>query len=63
MVLDLPAIFAPCYDNAAYAVRIDYDQPPPEPFRPGDEIWADALLRGAGLRGQRSGGDGEGAGA
>src|SRR5947199_6591743 len=55
VVLDLPAIFAHCYDNGAYAVRVDYDQPPPEPFRRDDEAWADALLRNAGLRGQSSG--------
>jgi hypothetical protein len=49
VVLDLPSIFAQCYDNGAYAVRVDYDQPPPEPFRPDDGAWADALLRDAGL--------------
>ncbi len=55
VVLDLPSIITHCYDNGAYAVRVDYDQPPPEPFRPEDEAWADALLRSAGLRGQSSG--------
>ena len=63
VVLDLPSIITHCYDNGAYAVRVDYDQPPPEPFRPDDEAWADALLRDAGLRGQRSGGVSEEAGA
>jgi uncharacterized protein DUF4058 len=55
VVLDLPSIFTQCYDNGAHAVRVDYDQPPPEPFRPDDEAWADALLRNAGLRGQSGG--------
>jgi hypothetical protein len=50
VVLDLPTIFARCYDNGAYAARVDYNQPPPDPFRPDDETWADGLLREAGLR-------------
>jgi hypothetical protein len=57
VVLDLPSIFAHCYDNGAYAVRVDYNPPPPKPFRPDDEAWADALLRSAGLRGESSGGE------
>src|SRR5207245_871374 len=32
VVLDLPSIFAHSYDNGAYAFRVVYDQPPPEPF-------------------------------
>lgn len=52
VVLDLPAIFARCYDNGAYTARIDYNRPPPEPLRPEDAEWADALLRASGLRGQ-----------
>jgi hypothetical protein len=52
VVLDLPSIFARCYDNGAYAARIDYNQPPPEPFRTDDAEWADVLLREAGLRGR-----------
>ena len=63
VVLDLPSIFTQCYDNGAYAVRVDYEQPPPEPFRPEDEAWADALLRTAGLRGPSRGGDSEAPGA
>jgi len=54
-VLDLPTVFTQCYANGAYAARIDYDQPPSEPFRPEDEAWADALLRDAGLRGKGPG--------
>ena len=57
MVLDLPSTFAQSYDNGAYAVRVDYDQPPPEPFRPDDAAWTDTLLRNAGLRDSGSGGD------
>jgi len=52
VVMDLPAIFTRCYDNGAYVARIDYNQPPPEPFCPDDAAWADALLRAAGLRGR-----------
>ena len=55
VVLDLPGVFAQCYDNGAYSMRVDYNQPPAEPpFRPDDETWTDALLRSAGLRGQGS---------
>jgi uncharacterized protein DUF4058 len=52
VVLDLPSIFDRCYDNGAYAARVDYNQPPPDPFRTDDDPWADTLLREAGLRGQ-----------
>jgi hypothetical protein len=55
VVLDLPTVFTQCYANGAYAARIDYDQPPSEPFRPEDEAWADALLRDAGPRGKGPG--------
>jgi hypothetical protein len=50
VVLDLPAVFARCYDNGAFPMRVDYTQPPPETFRPDDEEWADSMLREAGLR-------------
>ncbi|MBI3944375.1 MAG: DUF4058 family protein [Armatimonadetes bacterium] len=50
VVLDLPAVFTRSYDAGAYAARIDYNQPPPEPLRPDDAEWADALLKAAGLR-------------
>ena len=50
VVLDLPAIFAQSSDNGAYAVRVDYDQPPPEPFRPDDEAWAQERGGGASWR-------------
>ena len=63
VVLDLPSIITHCYDNGAYAVRVDYDQPPPEPFRPDDAAWADELLRSARLRGHSSGADSEAPGA
>lgn len=51
VVLDLAAAFTRCYDVGAYAVRIDYSQPPADPLRADDEAWADALLRNAGVRG------------
>jgi Protein of unknown function (DUF4058) len=50
VTMDLPAIFTRCYDNGAYRVRIDYNQPPSPPLRRDDEAWADTLLREAGLR-------------
>lgn len=50
VVLDLPAVLDRCYDSGAYVARVDYNQPPPDPFRPEDEEWADTLLREAGLR-------------
>ncbi len=52
VVLDLPAVFAQVYDNGAYSTRVDYSQSPPEPFRPDDESWVDALLQSADLRGR-----------
>jgi uncharacterized protein DUF4058 len=55
VVLDLPAVFDRAYDNGAYVVRVDYNQPPSEPLRAEDEEWADSLLREAGLRGQGGG--------
>lgn len=49
-VLDLQAALARAYDAGAYALRIDYNQPPVPPLRGDDASWADALLVAAGLR-------------
>lgn len=51
VVLDLPAVFAECYEEGGYAYRIDYRQAPPDPpLRIDDQQWLDARLRKAGLR-------------
>lgn len=44
-VLDLQAAFDRCYDEGAYARRLDYQGQPPAPLRSADETWADGLLR------------------
>lgn len=51
VVLDLQAVFNRCYDEGAYARRIDYRREPPIPLEGEDEEWADKLLREKGLRG------------
>ena len=50
-VLDLQEAFSRCYDEGAYARRLDYRGDPPEPLQPDAAAWADALLRERGLRG------------
>jgi hypothetical protein len=50
VVLDLPAVFGRCYDNGAYSVRLDYNEPARVPLPEPDDAWADALLRRAGNR-------------
>ena len=50
VVLDLQAVLDRCYDEGAYARKIDYSQPPIPPLRPEDATWAEALLREKGLR-------------
>lgn len=45
--LDLGAAVASVYERAAYAVQIDYRQPPPPPpLSPEEAEWVDRLLRG-----------------
>lgn len=51
VILDLQATFDRCYDQGAYARRLDYRQEPLTPLQGEDAIWADALLRERGLRG------------
>jgi len=51
VVLDLQAVFNRCYDEGAYARRIDYHRDPPIPLEGEDAEWADKLLREKGLRG------------
>jgi len=51
VVLDLQAVFDRCYDQGAYARRVDYRADPPTPLQGDEAAWADALLRERGLRG------------
>ncbi|MBI3947435.1 MAG: DUF4058 family protein [Armatimonadetes bacterium] len=50
VILDLQAAFDRCYDEGAYARRLDYRQDPAIPLRPDDAEWADHFLRERGLR-------------
>lgn len=49
--LDLPTALATIYDEADYALTLDYRAPPPEPpLSDGDAAWVDDVLRRAGWR-------------
>jgi hypothetical protein len=48
--LDLQAVFDRCYDEGAYARRIDYRREPREPLSRADQDWADTLLHQQGIR-------------
>jgi hypothetical protein len=50
VVLDLQAVFSRCYDDGAYARRLDYRSDPPVPLSAEDAAWANDLLREKGLR-------------
>jgi hypothetical protein len=50
VVLDLQAVFDRCYDEGAYARRLDYRREAEIPLAGPDAAWADALLRERGLR-------------
>ena len=52
VALDLQSVFEKSYAAGAYWRRIDYNAPPDPPLSPLDTAWADALLRGKGLRGE-----------
>ena len=43
--LNLQAAFDRCYDEAAYARRIDYAQPPHPPLTPEQAAWAQEILK------------------
>lgn len=49
--LDLQAAFDQMYDAGPYRRRVRYDLDPETPLHGEDADWADALLRGFGLRG------------
>jgi hypothetical protein len=50
LILDLQAVFERCYDEGAYARRLDYRRDPVPPLSRADAEWADALLHERGLR-------------
>jgi hypothetical protein len=50
VVLDLQAAMDACYNASAFPRRVDYGVDPVPPLAPEDAAWADALLRGKGLR-------------
>jgi hypothetical protein len=45
IVLDLQAVFDRCYDEGAYARRLDYRHEPLLPLSEADRTWAETLLR------------------
>lgn len=48
--LDLQAALDSVYEQAGYDIDADYSRPPTPPLDADDAAWADALLRGLGLR-------------
>lgn len=50
VVLDLPAAFGRCYDEADYGPDIDYTGEPAVALEPEDAAWASELLTAAGMR-------------
>jgi hypothetical protein len=46
---DLQAVLDRTYDEAAYARRVRYDQPPTPPLAPDQQAWAEGILRAKGL--------------
>jgi len=50
VALDLPSLFARCYDNGGFTAIVDYRTEPAPPLDAEQTTWADALLREKGLR-------------
>jgi hypothetical protein len=50
VVLDLQAVFNRCYDEGAYARRLDYRREPMPPLQGEDVMWGDEVLRDRRLR-------------
>ena len=50
VVLDMPAAFSRCYDEADYGPDIDYTGDPAVALEPEDTAWASERLTSAGLR-------------
>lgn len=48
--LDLPAVFALCYERGGHSGLIDYRNPPRAPLTAEEAAWVDGLLRGKGVR-------------
>lgn len=48
--IDLQAILTSAYDRAGYDAIINYREEPDPPLTPEQAVWADAVLRKAGLR-------------
>jgi hypothetical protein len=48
--LDLQQAFAAIYDLLGYDLALDYSKPPEIPLPQEDSVWAETLLRAAGLR-------------
>ena len=44
VVLDVQAVFDRCYDEGAYARRLNYQRDPPTPLSNADHAWARALF-------------------
>ena len=49
-VLDLPAVYARCYEIGDYDLLLDYGKPPPVSLSKAEEEWMEALLLEKGLR-------------
>jgi hypothetical protein len=50
VVLDLQAVFNRCYDEGAYARRLDYWRESTPPLQGEDAVWADQVLHDRRLR-------------
>ncbi len=50
VVLDLQAVFNRCYDEGAYARRLNYRREPTPPLQEEEAVWADQVLRDRRLR-------------
>jgi hypothetical protein len=50
IVLDLQAVFNRCYEEGAYARRLDYGRDSSPPLQGEDAVWADGVLRDRRLR-------------
>jgi hypothetical protein len=49
-IVDLGALLRELYERAGYDLAVNYRQDPVPPLAPDDAVWADNLLRQAGLR-------------
>jgi hypothetical protein len=50
VTIDLQTLVERAYSTGRYHRRLDYSKPCDPPLEAGDDSWADALLRGAGMR-------------